>query len=150
MSSLLVATILFLPWIFMFIVQIKKVQHAFWAPEVSFNSIFSCFTIPFTEQFWTSNYSISLTVVMYSLIDVTLFMSFTKPFSQFRLALWLSVSVFLGTLFVATVISLISQPILSSRYVMAIVTMLVVPPTILIISLKIKISFSFNIFKSFY
>ncbi len=138
LSSLLLATILFLPWIFMFIVQIKKVQHAFWVPEVSFNGIFSCFTIPFTEQFWTSNYSSSLTVLMYSLIVVTLFMSFTKTFSQFRLVSWLSVSVFLGTLFVATVISLISQPILSTRYVMAIVTMLVVPPTILIISLKIK------------
>ncbi len=138
LSSLLVAAILFLPWIFMFIVQIKKVQHAFWAPEVSFKGIFSCFTIPFTEQYWTSNYSISLTVLMYSLIVVTLFMSFTKSFSKHRLVLWLSVSVFLGTLFVVTIISLISQSILSTRYVMAIVTMLVVPPTILIISLKIK------------
>jgi uncharacterized membrane protein len=138
LSSLLLATILFLPWIFMFIVQIKKVQHAFWAPEVSFNGIFSCFTIPFTEQFWTSNYSISLTVVMYSLIVITLFMSFTKSFSEYRLVLWLSVSVFLGTLFVVTIISLFSQPILSTRYVMTIVSMLAVPPTILFLSLKIK------------
>lgn len=122
----------------MFIVQIKKVQHAFWAPEVNFNGIFSCFTIPFTEQFWTSNYSISLTVLMYSLIVVTLFMSFTKSFSEYRLVLWLSVSVFLGTLFVVTIISLFSQPILSTRYVMTIVSMLAVPPTILLIRLKIK------------
>jgi len=137
LSSLL-ATILFLPWLFMFVLQIKKVQHAFWAPEVSFNAIFSCFTIPFTEQFWTSNFSISLTILIYSLIVITLFMSFTKSFSEHRLALWLSLSVFLGTLFVVTVISLFSQPILSTRYVMAIVTMLVIPPTILFIRMKIK------------
>lgn len=136
--SLLVATILFLPWLFMFIVQVKKVQHAFWAPEVSLNAIFSCFTIPFTEQFWTSNYSIALTILIYSLIAITLFMSFTKSLSEYRLVLWLSLSVFLGTLFVATVISLFSQPILSTRYVVTIVTMLVIAPTILFIRMKIK------------
>ncbi|MBN1117297.1 MAG: glycosyltransferase family 39 protein [Bacteroidales bacterium] len=136
--SLLLATILFLPWLFMFIIQIKKVQHAFWAPSVSFNAIFSCFTIPFTEQFWTTNYSISLTILIYSLIVITLFMSFTKSFSEYRLILWLSVFIFLGTLIVVTIISLFSQPILSNRYVMTIVTMLVIAPTILFIRMKIK------------
>lgn len=137
LSSLLLAIILFLPWLFMFIVQIKKVQHAFWAPEVSLNAIFSCFTIPFTEQFWTSNYSISLTILIYSLIVITLFISFTKSLSEYRLVFWLSLSVFLGTLFVVTIISLFSQPILSTRYMVTIVTMLVIAPTILIIRMKI-------------
>ncbi len=136
--SLILAILLFLPWLLMFIVQIKKVQHAFWAPEVNFNGILSCFTIPFTEQFWTSNYSVALTILMYVLIFIGLLMSFTKSFSQYRLALWLSLSVFLGTLFVVTIISLISQPILSTRYVMSIVTMLVIPITILFIGIKIK------------
>jgi uncharacterized membrane protein len=136
--SLLAATVLFLPWLFMFIVQVKKVQHAFWAPEVSFSTILSCFTIPFTEQFWTTNYSNSLTILMYSLIVIAIFLSFTKSFSEYRLVLWLSLSIFLGTLLVVTIISLISQPILSNRYVMTIVTMLVVPPTILFIRMKFK------------
>lgn len=134
--SLLLAALVFLPWILMFIVQIKKVQHSFWAPEVSFNGIVSCFTIPFTEQFWTSGYSKSLTVLIYCLIIITILMSFTKPMSDYRLALWLSLSVFLGTLFVVTVVSLFSQPILSTRYVMAIVTMLVVAPVILFTRMK--------------
>lgn len=138
MLSLLLAVLIFLPWLFMFIVQIKKVQHSFWAPEVSLSAIFPCFTIPFTEQFWTTGYSNALTILMYSLIVVTIFMSFTKSLSEYRLALWLSLSVFLGTLIVATVISLISQPILSTRYVMTIVTMLAVAPTILFIRLKIR------------
>lgn len=137
LSSLL-AAVLFLPWLFMFIVQIKKVQHAFWAPEVSFSAILACFTIPFTEQFWTTNYSTVLTILMYSLIVITFLMSFTKPLSENRLVLWFSLSVFLGTLFIVTVISLFSQPILSTRYVMAIVAMLAVAPTILLIHLKIK------------
>jgi len=122
----------------MFIIQVKKVQHAFWAPEVSLNAIFSCFTIPFTEQFWTSKYSISLTILIYSLIVFTFFISFTKSYSEYRLVLWLSLIIFLGTLLVVTIISSFSQPILSTRYVMAIVIMLVIPPTILFILMKIK------------
>jgi hypothetical protein len=85
--SLLFAIILFLPWLVMFIIQVNKVQHAFWAPEVSFNAILSCFTIPFTEQFWTTNYSISLTILIYSLIVFTFLISFTKSFSEYRLVL---------------------------------------------------------------
>jgi len=136
--SALAATILFLPWLFMFIVQVKKVQHAFWAPEVSFSTIHSCFTIPFTEQFWTTNYSNLLTILIYGLIFIAIFLSFTKSFSEYRLVLWLSLFIFLGTLLVVTIISVISQPILSNRYVMTIVTMLVVPPTILFIRMKKK------------
>jgi uncharacterized membrane protein len=136
--SLLLATIFFLPWLFMFIIQVKKVQHAFWAPEVSLGAIIYCFAIPFTEQFWTTNYSISLTILIYSLVVFTIFISFTKSFSEYRLVLWLSLFIFLGTLLVVTIISLFSQPILSTRYIMTIVTMLVIPPTILLIQMKIK------------
>ncbi len=136
--SMLVAILLFLPWLFMFVVQIKKVQHAFWAPEVSFSVVYSCLAIPFTEQFWTSNFSNILSILMYSLILIALILSFTKVLSEYRLVLWLSVSIFLGTLFVVTIISLFSQPILSTRYVMSIVTMLAVAPTVLFIRLKIK------------
>lgn len=136
--SLLIAIILFLPWLFMFIVQIKKVQHAFWAPEVNFNTILSCFTVPFTEQYWTSVYSIALIILTYCLIVFTIVRSFSKSFSEYRIALWLSLFVFMGTLLVVTIISLFSQPILFSRYVMSIVTMLVIPPTLLIIHLKSK------------
>jgi uncharacterized membrane protein len=136
--SLLAATILFLPWLFMFIIQVKKVQHAFWAPEVSLNAIFACFTIPFTEQFWTTNYSILLIILIYSLIILTFFMSIKKTNSEYRLILWLSLIIFVGTLLAVTIISLFSQPILSTRYVMTIVTMLVIPPTVLLIRMKIE------------
>jgi uncharacterized membrane protein len=134
--SLLLATLLFLPWLFMFLVQVKRVQQAFWAPEVSLNGILSCFTIPFNEQFWTTNYSISLTILIFGLIVFTIIKSFTKTFSEYRLVLWLSLSVFLGTILIVTIISLVSQPILSTRYVMSIVTMLCIPPTILFIRMK--------------
>jgi 4-amino-4-deoxy-L-arabinose transferase-like glycosyltransferase len=136
--SLLFEIVLFLPWAFMFIIQVKKVQHAFWVPNVNIHTILPCFTIPFTEQFWTTGYSIFLVVLIYVLLVYTLFKSFSKSFSEYRLALWLSMSIFLGTLFVVTIISLFSQPILFSRYVMAIITMLVVPPAIFFIQMKIK------------
>ena len=136
--SVLIAILLFLPWLFMFIIQVKKVQHAFWAPEVSLNVILSCITIPFTEQFWTTNYSISLITLIYGLIVFTIFKSFTKSFSEYRLVLWLALFIFMGTLMVVTIISLFSQPILSTRYVMTIVTMLVIPLTILFVKMKIR------------
>jgi len=136
--SLLLAIILFLPWLFMFIIQIKKVQHAFWAPEINFNTILSCFTIPFTEQYWTSGYSNALIILIYSLIVFTIVRSFSNSFSEYRITLWLSLFVFMGTLLVAAIISLFSQPILFSRYVMAIVVMLVIPLTILFIQMKIE------------
>ncbi len=122
----------------MFIIQVKKVQHAFWAPEVSLNGILSCITIPFTEQFWTTNYSISLIILIYGLIVFTIFKSFTKSFSEYRLVLWLALFIFMGTLMVVTIISLFLQPILSTRYVMTIVTMLVIPLTILFVKMKIR------------
>ena len=129
--SLLIACILYLPWLSMFIVQVKRVQNGFWAPGVSLPTIFSCFTIPFTEQFWTSGYSKSLTILIYTLIVITIILSFRKSFSEFRLELWLSLFIFLGTLFTAMIISLFSQPILYSRYVAVIVTMLIIPVAIL-------------------
>ena len=133
----LLAIVLFLPWLTMFFVQVNRVQEAFWAPPVSFNGIYSCITIPFTEQFWTSQYSIALTILSYSLIVITLILSFTKSFSEYRLVLWFSLTIFLGTILLVILISMISQPILSTRYVMAIVTMLIVAPTILFIRMKI-------------
>jgi len=136
--SLLIAFILFLPWLSMFIVQIKRVQGAFWAPEVSLTTIVSCFTIPFTEQFRTTPFSKSLTILMYSLIVLTIILSFKKSFSEYRLALWLSLVIFIGTLIIAMIISLFSQPILFSRYIAVIVTMLIIPIAIFLTVIKIK------------
>jgi uncharacterized membrane protein len=136
--SLIVAVLLFIPWFSMFIVQVKKVQHAFWAPAVDFNLILSCFTTPFTEQYWTSGYSTTLFILIYSLSIFTIYRSFLKSFSEYQMVLWLSMAIFIGTLAVIIVISLFSQPILYSRYIMAIVVMLIVPHTILFITIKAR------------
>lgn len=136
--SLPLAALLFLPWVSMFIVQVKKVQHAFWAPEVNFSTILSCFTTPFTEQYWSTGFSTALMILIYCLLVFTIVRSFSKSFSEHRLALWLSLTIFLGTLLVVTIISLFSQPILYSRYVMAIVTMIIIPVTILFIHIRLK------------
>ncbi|MBN2762575.1 MAG: glycosyltransferase family 39 protein, partial [Bacteroidales bacterium] len=134
--SLLLATLLFLPWLFMFMIQVKRVQHAFWVPDVSLTTVLHCYGIPFTEQFWTTGYSVSFVILMYSLIIYTFFKSAGKSFSEYRLVLWLSLFIFTGTLLVIMIISLFSQPVLFSRYVVAIVVMLVIPPTILFIQMK--------------
>lgn len=134
--SLLIVALLMLPWLSMFLVQFRRVQHAFWAPEVSLSTIAECFAIPFTEQFWVTGFSKVFTVLMYALVVVTIILSFRKSFSTDRLALWLSLVIFLGTLSVAAIVSLFSQPILYSRYVVVIVSMLIVPVTILLTRMK--------------
>jgi hypothetical protein len=136
--SLILSVLLFLPWLSMFLVQINKVQHAFWVPAVNINTLLSCFISPFTEIFWTTPYSISLLILIYSITVFTIYRSFTKSFSEHRIVFWLSIFIFLGTLLVIIVISTFSQPILYSRYIMAIVTMLIVPHTILLIQIKTK------------
>lgn len=136
---LALALILFLPWLSMFVVQVEKVQRAFWAPEVNLAVILSCFTTPFTEQFWVTGYAYALMILIYSLTIFAAYRSFSKSFSESRLALWLSIFIFLGTIFVVIVVSLVLQPILYSRYIMAIVTMLVVPLTALLIGIKARL-----------
>jgi 4-amino-4-deoxy-L-arabinose transferase-like glycosyltransferase len=131
------AALLYLPWLPMFLVQIKRVQTAFWAPEVSPATILSCFSVPFTEHFWTSPYSKILTILMHGLVLLTIIMSFRKSFSEYRLAIWLSLSVFLGTLLLSAVISLLTQPVFYYRYVVVIIPMLAILPTILLIKIKL-------------
>ena len=138
LAAMILAALLFLPWLSMFMVQVSKVEHAFWAPPVSISSILQCFVNPFAEKFWTTPYSVSLMVLIYSLTVFVISRSFSKSFSEYRMALWLSLCIFLGTLLVIIVISLVSQPILFFRYVMAMVVMLVVPVTILLVSLKAR------------
>jgi hypothetical protein len=134
--SMLLVALLFLPWLFVFTVQVKRVQQAFWAPEVSFGTVLSCLAIPFTEQFWIMNYSRAMTILIYSLIALALLLSYFRTFSANRLELWVSLTVFLGTLILVTIISLLSKPILYSRYVAVIVTMLAVPTTVLILMVR--------------
>lgn len=135
-AAMLVTALMLLPWLSMFLVQFRRVQHAFWAPGVSLSSIATCFAIPFTEQFWVTGFSKVFSVLMYVLVVVTIILSFRKSFSGDRLAIWLSLFIFLGTLSVATIVSLFSQPILYSRYVVVIVLMLIVPVTILLTRVK--------------
>ncbi|HPF51725.1 MAG TPA: glycosyltransferase family 39 protein [Draconibacterium sp.] len=136
--SMLLVVLLFLPWVPMFVSQIRRVQQAFWAPEVNVSNVLSCFSIPLTEQFWTSSYSRFMIILVYGLILLGVTLSFTRSFSKYRLVLWLSLSIFLGTLLFVGIISMFSQPILYSRYVMTIVTMLAVPIAVLIIQVRIK------------
>jgi uncharacterized membrane protein len=134
--STLLAALLYLPWLPIFMVQIKKVQHAFWAPGVNFNTVITCLFAPFNEQYWFTGFSIALSVLIYCLLIYTIIKSFTKSFSEYRTPLWLSLWIFFGTLLVVAIISLFSRPILYFRYVTALVTVLIVPQSILLICTK--------------
>jgi uncharacterized membrane protein len=134
--SVLVLVILFIPWVSMFVVQVARVQQAFWAPQVNLDVILTFIINPFTEKFWTTNYSYSLIILIYSITVFTIISSFSKYYVDYRMLLWLSISIFMGTLLVIIIISLISRPVLYYRYAMTIVTMLIVPATIFIVKLK--------------
>lgn len=132
------AFILYIPWIYMLIVQINRVKGAFWAPDINLQTVLSCFSVPFSEQLWTTVYSHVLTAIIYGLTVLAIILSFRKSFSEYRLYLWLSVAIFMGTVIIVTIFSVLVRPVLYSRYIMTIVTMLVVPVTILLIRMKYK------------
>jgi uncharacterized membrane protein len=138
LSSVLLAALLYLPWLPMFLVQINRVQHAFWAPDVNFNTVIACLFAPFNEQYRITGFAIAFAVFMYCLLICAIIRSFTKSFSEYRVPLWLSLWIFFGTLMAIAVISLFSRPVLYFRYVTTLVTLLVVPQTILLISTRSK------------
>lgn len=133
-----IAFLLYIPWTYMLFIQVNKVRSAFWAPNISMETVLSCFSVPFSEQLWTTAYSHILTAIIYGLTVLAVILSFRKSFSEYILFLWLSVAIFIGTILFVTAFSLTVRPILYSRYIMTIVTMLVVPVTVLLIRMNSK------------
>ncbi len=131
-----VAALLYLPWLFVLFYHTKKAQEFFWVPAITLQTFFSCFILPFTQKFWISPYSLPMIVIVYSITLWVIYRNYIVKKDKQGVVLGLSLFIFGFTVLTTTVISLFSQPILYHRYIMNIVTMLLVPPTLFFITSK--------------
>jgi 4-amino-4-deoxy-L-arabinose transferase-like glycosyltransferase len=129
--------VLYLPWLSVLLGHTSKAQVSFWVPEVSWYTILSCFTTPFAQKFWMTWSSYSMVAIIYILFLIAIYRNFKRN-DGYGSVLGLSVFIFGFTVMITAVISQFSQPILYSRYIMTIVTMLMVTPTVFFITCKFK------------
>ncbi len=133
--SLIITAILYLPWLSVLLKHTQKAQIHFWVPKVSWQTIASCFTQPFAQKLFMANISYILMAIIYILTLIVIYRIFFKAREnkELKLILLVSLVIFYMTIITTTIISFFLQPILYSRYIMTIVTMLMVPPTLFFI-----------------
>ena len=133
-----ITALLYLPWLFVLFYHTKKAQEFFWVPAITWQTFFSCFILPFTQKFWISPYSLPMIFIICSLTIWVIYRNYIVKKDKQGIVLGLSLFIFGLTLLTTTVISLLFQPVLYHRYIMNIVTMLLVPPTLFFIAIKSK------------
>jgi 4-amino-4-deoxy-L-arabinose transferase-like glycosyltransferase len=133
-----VAALLYLPWLFVLFHHTIKAQGGFWVPALTLQTIISCFVLPFTQKFWISLYSLPMIIIVYSITLWVIYRNYIVKKDSQGIVLGLSLFIFGFTILTTAVISLFSQPVLYHRYIMNIVTMLIVPPTLFFITIKNK------------
>ncbi|MBN2613756.1 MAG: glycosyltransferase family 39 protein [Bacteroidales bacterium] len=138
--SLTAIVLLYLPWLSVLLKHTQKAHVHFWVPEVSWQIIAGCFAQPFAKKLYMTTASYALMIVIFLLTIIVIYRFFIKKNTEknLKLALIISFTIFYLTVLTAAIISLFSQPILYSRYITVIVTMLLVPPAVFLITLKNK------------
>ncbi len=126
--------ILFLPWFFIMLSQTHAAQKDFWIPEVSGSTLLACYLNPFGQEFALSYWSYWMAAIVYGLTIISICTTFFLRQSDGKIALWLSLVVFNCTVLTAVVLSFTLRPLLYHRYIMCVITMLMVPPAILLYS----------------
>jgi hypothetical protein len=131
-----ITILIYLPWLFILLSQMTEVQKYFWVPAITWQTILSCFIDPFAQKFWMTPYSWVMVFIIYSLTIWVLYRNYIVRKDQQGIALGLSLFIFGSTVLNTAVISLLSQPILYTRYITNIVIMLLVAPTLFFIAVK--------------
>jgi hypothetical protein len=132
-----ITALLYLPWLISSLNQITKFERDFWIPPVSWDMVLSFFTAPFAHKFFfPTNWE--LVIIIYALTLWVIYTAFIAPKEQHGAVLGLSLFIFFFTVLLTGIISLISRPILYTRYVTVIVVMLLVPPTLFFITQRNK------------
>ncbi len=134
----LVTALFYLPWFFVLLYHTKKAQEFFWVPAISLDTIKSCFILPFAQKFWMKLFSWIMVVCVYGSTLWVVYRNFIVRKDKYGVALGLSLFIFFFTIITAGIISMFSQPILYHRYIMNIVIMLMVPPTLFLITVENK------------
>jgi hypothetical protein len=133
----LVTMLLYLPWIFAMMSQIRSVQKSFWVPPLTWQTILPCFYAPFAARYWLWP-SWPLVVMVYCLTIWAVYMNLVVRKERYGTILGLALFIFGFTIFSAAAVSLVSQPILYVRYITVVIVMLLVPTTLFFISIRNK------------
>jgi uncharacterized membrane protein len=134
----IITVFLYLPWVFVLVNHIKKAEHFFWVPAVTWHTILSCYTDPFAQKYWMDLFSWPMVIIIYSMTLWVIYRNFIVRKGHHGVALELSLVIFGLTVFTTAVISLFSQPILFPRYIMNVVVMLLVPPTLFFMDVNLN------------
>jgi 4-amino-4-deoxy-L-arabinose transferase-like glycosyltransferase len=140
----LIVFICFLPWLTVFINQTKAAHNDFWIPEVTPSIVLSCYFYPFGEKIYLpiSTTAYFLIAILYGLTVISIIASIYKSIrsqkDDHQLALGLSFFIFNMTILAWLILSITFKPLIYPRYIMCMVTMLMVPPAIFFMSGGIK------------
>ena len=132
-----ISAIFYIPWFFVSLNHIKKVEESFWVPAVTWDTILSCFTGPFAHKSWFPPHW-PLLIIIYSLTLWVIFRNYIVRKDQQGIVLGLSLFIFSATIATAAIASIFSQPILYVRYIANIVVMLLIPPALFFTATKNK------------
>ena len=123
----------YLPWLVFFIIQIKKVDHAFWVTPVDIDAIMQSLFQPFYyKEFFPVNSqiyifgSILLLLVFGTIIVSHILMALKKDREKFYMSLFLF-SIYVCTFLGAIIISLTMKPVFYRRYVTVCTGFLILP-----------------------
>lgn len=113
--SVAVGFVLYLPWMFILIDQMKFVQGNYWVEPISLNNIIYFFSYCLTSAQHNQIVLIASFIIVAAIIAL-LFKKFASTRENDDLYLVMGVCVFLGTVAVGVLFSLFYKPILIDRY----------------------------------
>ena len=155
-TSIILCFILYIPWIPPLLNQLKAVHESFWIEPITLDTIINYFSYCLTIS---SNYFIHLISLVFILIVFFIFLKkFIENKNKSDLYLLMGISVFIGTLLLGLILSLLYKPILLDRYLLPSISIFWLcfsiklgnlkfkNSTILIIVLLITIVGAFNVY----
>ena len=114
--------------------QTHAAQKGFWIPPVSQWTLLACYLNPFGHEFFLNFWSYPMAAVVYALTIISICASFKWRDKDRKIAMWLSLVIFNFTVLTAAGLSFVLRPLLYHRYIMCVITMLMVPPAVLLAS----------------
>ena len=125
-----VVVLSYVPWMPTLFSQIIRVNEDFWLPQVTFQSIFNYLAYPFTISY---GFIVQLLAIfMLFALSIVAFRYFLENGNDENFYLISGILVFFLTLFAGAIISLIKEPILYDRYLLASISLVMVSISILL------------------
>ena len=120
-----VAVILaYLPWVSSLFSQLNRVNDGYWIPPITLQTVFDYFAYSFTisDELMVKLFA----VLMLIFICIIIFKLYSKQEKEDNFYYISGISVFLLTLFVGVAISIIKEPVIYDRYLLASISLIMV------------------------